>query len=158
MPTLPYTYIQCPSNAYMCFQFYEVNLGTFKIEYHGLKMQRESLNIGTLTHMGGPSSKPRFPQLWRHVTLKSLNLHQCVLHFQKPPVFSYLAIWIKNVAAFSVHDILSWMYLGLLHKIENTCKHVSKVTVYSSNNFFKWNFPKIYSYLGMLINVFDFMK
>ena len=35
---------------------------------------------------------------------------------------------VKSVAAFLVHDILSGMYLGLLHKIENVCKH-SKVTV-----------------------------
>ena len=34
-----YRYVQLPSNAYKRFQFYEVNLGTFQIEYHGLKMQ-----------------------------------------------------------------------------------------------------------------------
>ena len=32
-------YLQSPSNAYKRFRFYEVNLGTFQIEYHGLKMQ-----------------------------------------------------------------------------------------------------------------------
>ena len=40
-----------------------------------------------------------------------------------------LSIWtseVKSVAAFSVHDILSGMYLH--HKIENICKH-SKETV-----------------------------
>ena len=31
-------YIQSPLNAYKRFLFYEVNLGIFKIEYHGLKM------------------------------------------------------------------------------------------------------------------------
>ena len=40
-----------------------------------------------------------------------------------------LSIWtreIKSIAAFSVHDILSGMYLGLLHKIENVCKHANE--------------------------------
>ena len=31
-----------------------------------------------------------------------------------------------SIAAFSVHDILSGMYLGLLHKIENVCKHAKE--------------------------------
>ena len=31
--------IQSPSNPYKRFGFYEVNLGTFKIEYQGLKME-----------------------------------------------------------------------------------------------------------------------
>ena len=34
--------IQSPSNAYKRFGFYEVNLGTFRIEYYGLKMQLHS--------------------------------------------------------------------------------------------------------------------
>ena len=36
---------------------------------------------------------------------------------------------VKSVAAFSIHDILSFRYLGLLHKIGNECKH-SISTVY----------------------------
>ena len=54
-----------------------------------------------------------------------------------------MSIWtreVKSVAAFSVHDILSGMYLGLLHKIENVYKH-SKVTVYQ----------KLTSYQGFTI-------
>ena len=30
-------YVQSSSNSYKRFQFYEVYLGTFQIEYHGLK-------------------------------------------------------------------------------------------------------------------------
>ena len=51
---------------------------------------RESLNIGKLTHAGGPGSKPGVPQLWRLVTLKPLKLQQCTLHFWKPLIFFYL--------------------------------------------------------------------
>ena len=36
------SFIQSPSNACKRFGFYEVNLGTLKIEYHGLKMQLHS--------------------------------------------------------------------------------------------------------------------
>ena len=51
---------------------------------------RQSLNIGKLTHAGGPGSNPRVPQLWRLVTLKPLKLQQCTLHFWKPLIFFYL--------------------------------------------------------------------
>ena len=34
--------VQSPSNAYKRFRFYEVNLGTLKIGYHGLKIQLHS--------------------------------------------------------------------------------------------------------------------
>ena len=37
-----------------------------------------------------------------------------------------MSIWtreVKSIAAVLVHDILSGKYLGLLHKIENVCKH-----------------------------------
>ena len=44
-PILSKFYIQSPSNAYKRFGFYEVNLGTLKIEYHGLKMQLRSLPL-----------------------------------------------------------------------------------------------------------------
>ena len=47
----------------------------------------ESLNIGKLTHSGGPGSNPGVPQLWRLVTLKPLKLPQCTLHFWKPLIF-----------------------------------------------------------------------
>ena len=44
-----------------------------------------------------------------------------------------LYIWtreVKSIAVFSNHDILAGMYLGLLHKIKNVCKH-AKETVYN---------------------------
>ena len=44
-----------------------------------------------------------------------------------------MSIWtrdVKSIAVFSVNDILSGMYLGLLHKIKNVCKH-AKETVYN---------------------------
>ena len=47
----------------------------------------ESLNIGKLTHAGGPGSNPGVPQLWRPITLKPLKLQQCTLHFWKPLIF-----------------------------------------------------------------------
>ena len=53
-------------------------------------LPRESLNIGKLTHAGGPGSNPGVPQLWRPVTLKPLKLQQCTLHFWKPLIFFYL--------------------------------------------------------------------
>ena len=53
-------------------------------------LPRESLNIGKLTHAGGPGSNPGVPQLWRLVTLKPLKLQQCTLHFWKPLIFFYL--------------------------------------------------------------------
>ena len=43
-----------------------------------------------------------------------------------------MSIWtreVKGIDAFPVHDIVSGMYLGLLHKIKNVCKH-AKETVY----------------------------
>ena len=39
-----------------------------------------------------------------------------------------MSIWtreVKSIAAFSVHDILSGMYLGLLHKTRNVCNQMS---------------------------------
>ena len=42
VPTRPLLYIQLPLNAYMCFRFYKVNLGTVRTEYHRLKMQLRS--------------------------------------------------------------------------------------------------------------------
>ena len=36
-----------------------------------------------------------------------------------------MSIWtreVESIAAFSAHDILPGMYLGLLHKIEKVCK------------------------------------
>ena len=47
-----------------------------------------------------------------------------------------LSIWtreVKSVGTFSVHDILSGMYRGLLHKIENVYKH-SKEIVYVNDS------------------------
>ena len=43
-----------------------------------------------VTHAGGPGSSPSVAKLWRLVTLKSLKLQQCTLHFWKPPVFIFL--------------------------------------------------------------------
>ena len=82
-----------------------------------------------MIHLGGPGSNPGVSQILRLVTLKPLKLHQCTLYFQKPPVFVFLTREVKSIAAFSVHDILSGMYIGLLNKIKNVCKH-SKDTVY----------------------------
>ena len=53
-------------------------------------LPRESLNIGQLTHAGGPGSNPGQAKLWRLVTLKPLKLQQCTLHFRKPLIFFYL--------------------------------------------------------------------
>ena len=53
-------------------------------------LPRESLNIGKLTHAGGPGSNPGVPQLWRLVTLKPLKLQECTLHFWKPLIFFFL--------------------------------------------------------------------
>ena len=55
-----------------------------------LDLPRESLNIGKLTHAGGPGSNAGQAELWTFVTLKPLKLQQCTLHFRKAPVFSYL--------------------------------------------------------------------
>ena len=43
-----------------------------------------------VTHAGGVGSNPGVAKLWRLVTLKSLKLQQCTLHFWKPPVFIFL--------------------------------------------------------------------
>ena len=55
-----------------------------------LGLPRESLNMGLLTHAGDPGSNPSQAELWRLVTLKSLKLQQCSLHFWKPLIFFYL--------------------------------------------------------------------
>ena len=55
-----------------------------------LSLLRESLDVGKLTHAGGPGSNPGQAKVWRLVTLKPLKLQQCTLHFQKPPIFGYL--------------------------------------------------------------------
>ena len=50
-----------------------------------------------------------------------------------------LSIWtreVKSIAAFSVHDILSGMYLGLLHKIENVYKHSKENVLKCSYSFY----------------------
>ena len=47
-------------------------------------------NGSRLTHAGGMGSNPAVAKLWRLVTLKSLKLQQCTLHFWKPPVFIFL--------------------------------------------------------------------
>ena len=53
-------------------------------------LPHDSLNIGKLTHAGGPGSNPGVSKLGRLVTLKPFKLQQCTLHFQKPLVFVYL--------------------------------------------------------------------
>ena len=53
-------------------------------------LPRESLNIGKFTHAGDPGSNPGRAKIWRLVTLKPLKLHQCTLHFWKPPIFFFL--------------------------------------------------------------------
>ena len=50
----------------------------------------EPLNIGKLTHAGGPGSNPGQAELWRLVILKPLKLQQCILHFWKPLMFFYM--------------------------------------------------------------------
>ena len=72
-------------------------------------------------------SNPVVPEFCRLVTLKPgyINVLYIFGNLQS------LSIWtreVKSMAAFSVHDILSGMYLGLLHKIKNIYKH-SKETV-----------------------------
>ena len=52
-----------------------------------LGLPRESLNIEKMAHTGGSGSNPSQAELWRLVILKPLQLQQCTLHFQKPPVF-----------------------------------------------------------------------
>ena len=48
---------------------------------------RQSLNIGKLTHAGGPGSNSGQIKLWRLVTLKPLKLQQSILHFRKLLIF-----------------------------------------------------------------------
>ena len=82
-----------------------------------------------MTYAGGSGSNPGVPKLWRLVTLKPLKLQQCTYIFRN---LQSLSIWtreVKSLPSFLIHDILSGMYLGLLYKIENVCKH-SKLTVY----------------------------
>ena len=55
-----------------------------------LGLPSESLNIGKLTHVGGPGSNLSQAELWRLVTLKPLKLQHYTLHFWKLPVFIYL--------------------------------------------------------------------
>ena len=43
-----------------------------------------------MTHSGGVGQNPGVAKLWRLVTLKSLKLQQCTLHFWKPQVFIFL--------------------------------------------------------------------
>ena len=98
----------------MRFWFYEVNLGAFKIEYHELKIQLHS-----------------WPLLSKKT--KTEGFRKCKVH-----CFNFSKFWelrashvsqFPMLSDFSVYDILSWMYLGLLHKIKNECKH-SISTVY----------------------------
>ena len=77
-------------------------------------LPHESLNIGILTHAGGPGSNPGQAELWRLVAFKPLKLQQCTLHFWKPLIFFYL---VKSVAVCSVYDMLLGIHIGLLHKI-----------------------------------------
>ena len=56
-----------------------------------------------------------------------------------------MSIWtreVKSIAAFSVHDILSGMYLGLLHKIENVCKHAKETVFLFQNEDYKYPLEK----------------
>ena len=67
-------------------------------------------------------------------TLKPLKLQQCTLHFRN---LQSLFIWtreVKSIAAFSVHNFLSGIYLGLLHKIENVCKHAKETVSITINS------------------------
>ena len=50
----------------------------------------ESLDIGKLTHAGGPGSNPGQANLWRLVTLKPLKVQQYTSHFRKPLIFFFL--------------------------------------------------------------------
>ena len=75
------------------------------------------LNIGKLTHAGGPGSNPGQAELWRLVTLKPLKLQQCTLHFWKPLIFFYLNKRVQEHSCMYIYDMQLEITIGLLHKI-----------------------------------------
>ena len=72
-------------------------------------------NGSRLTHTGGVGLNPRVAKLWRFVTLKSLKLQQCTLHFGNLQSLSFGTREIRSVVIFSDYDMLSPIPLGLLH-------------------------------------------
>ena len=86
-----------------------------------LKTKLKSLKIGKLTHAGGPGSNPSQAELSRFVTLKSLKLQQCTLHFWKPLVFFYLDNRGKECSCMFMNDMLAGIPIGFLHKIAIVC-------------------------------------
>ena len=103
---------------------------------------RESLNIGKLTHAGGPGSNPRQGKLWRHVILKPLKLQQWTLHFWKSLIFFYLDKRSQDGSCMFINDMLLGIPIGLLHKIAIICDQKSLIgCLWSWNEFLSFFYP-----------------